>query len=308
MVRLWIISTIFFIISACANSNRDLNMRLSFTNAKKLTDYPSGSTISYFENQLYLMGDDASSLIMLDTSLNLVQSVALFSSSQKRIKKSDKADIESSEWVDSKLWLFGSGSLSPQRDSAYHFEPGTKKIVKHNIAKLYSTLRSRITDLNIEGSALVKNDFLFASRSNLKSNQNYIIKTTSSNFLSTVDPHIIALELPNNAGISGMAYVEQADILLFTASRENTISAYDDGSIEESYFGTIYNISEKLNETLLYPDDWIPLSKVHSAFNKQKAESVCSLPPSGDIVPVIIVSDNDDGETQLFRLHLDLKK
>ena len=37
---------------------------------KKL-DYSSASSIEYYEGKLYLMGDDAPNLLVLDTSLNI---------------------------------------------------------------------------------------------------------------------------------------------------------------------------------------------------------------------------------------------
>lgn len=284
-------------------------MFTEFISSQTLTEYPSGSTISYFDGHLYLMGDDASKLLILDSSLNQKREIQFFVNDEYRIQKAEKADIESSEWIiknnRAKLWLFGSGSLSPQRDSAFCYNPQTQAVDRVDLGGFYKTLhQAGIPELNIEAAATVKDRLVFGSRGNLANKQNYLIHTSAGNFPENSSAQIVPINLPDNAGISGMSYLEELDILLITASTENTTTAYDDGEIGESYLGAIYNFSEKLSDTVIKPNEWLGLSELHPEFAVQKIESICTLGSDKSEITAVLVSDNDKGETQLFTVRL----
>ena len=287
-------------------------MKARFVRSQELKGYPSGSTISFYKNQLYLMGDDASSLQILDTGFILMHQIRFFNNEQERIAKAEKADIESSEWIvinsKARLWLFGSGSLSPQRDSAFHFDPQSQKIERVDLSNFYQKLRKTgIPELNLEAAALVNDLLLFGSRGNLTNPQNYLIQTTASDFPAGTAIKKNAIDLPEGAGISGMSYLPDHDILLITASKENTTTAYDDGEIGESYLGAIYKFSDKLNASALHPDEWIALSNLHPDFTRQKIESICTLKSGKDHdINAILVSDDDKGLTRLFEIQLQM--
>lgn len=280
--------------------------------SRELNNYPSGSTISYYNNQLYLMGDDAASMLILDKNFDTQEEIKFFSSDTPRIKKIEKADIESSEWIlendKAKLWLFGSGSLSPQRDSAFRFDPTTKGVERIELGSIYRKLRnSLIPELNIEAAAKVKEIFLLGSRGNLTHPQNYLIQASSNHLPPESFARITLLNLPNGAGISGMSYIGQQDILLITSSIENTFNAFEDGEIGGSYLGIVYDVSAKLAGEEIKPDEWINLATLHPDFTLQKIESVCTYEnEEPGSVTAILVSDDDKGGTRLFRLKLKL--
>lgn len=302
---------ILAMLIGCSSANQRTNkMFVEFEGSEQLKDYPSGSTISFYQNQLYLMGDDASSLMVLNTDLTVKEEIRFFAGDTERILKTQKADIESSEWIPdehkSNLWLFGSGSLSPQRDSAFRFDPETKSIERINLSPFYETLRqSGIRDLNIEGAALVKSTLIFGSRGNLTNKQNHFIQTSFSDLSGGKTPRVISLNLPDGMGISGMSYLKDQDLLLLTTSTENTATAYDDGEIGESGLGVIYRFSEKLSDSEIGADEWIVLSALNASFKGQKIESICTLDINTDgSISAIMVSDDDQGTTRLFRLKL----
>ena len=58
-----------------------------------------------------------------------------------------------------------------------------------------------------------------------------------------------------NLGISGACYDEKNDILLLTASAEDTSNAYDDGEIIGSVIGVVYNAYQKLNSQEIVIDE-----------------------------------------------------
>ena len=299
------------ILIACNPDNKKASqkMKAKFVRSQVLTGYPSGSTISFYKDRLYLMGDDASSMIILDSGFTVMKTIQFFENDAGRIKKTEKADIESSEWIvtnnKAQLWLFGSGSLSPQRDSAFKFDPETQKIERVDLTSFYQDLRNTgILELNIEAAALVNDVLLFGSRGNLTNPQNYLLPTSATDFLSAGALRKILLNLPDGAGISGMSYLQKFDILLVTSSKESTATAYDDGEIGESNLAIIYNFSGKLSGPEIAPDDWIDLSTLHPYFTRQKIESICTLKAENGEVTAILVSDDDKGITRLFEIKL----
>ena len=76
-----------------------MNPTLQLLQFLLLANFPSGSSINYYENKLYLLGDDARIIIILDTHYNVVDSLRLFDYPEKRIPKSQKIDLESSAIV-----------------------------------------------------------------------------------------------------------------------------------------------------------------------------------------------------------------
>ena len=72
----------FFPIFSCNQKENPLSIQI-----KNLDNYPSASSIEYYDGKLYLMGDDATNLLVLDTSLTIVDSIPLLSYAEKRIPK-----------------------------------------------------------------------------------------------------------------------------------------------------------------------------------------------------------------------------
>lgn len=129
IIKVSVVCMIILYILGCSNKS-DKQMNLQFISSQKLDNYPSGSTITWHNGQFYLMGDDASDLLALDALLQITNRINLFESNEFRIAKAIKADIEASAWINQKLVLFSSGSLSPYRDSAFRYDPEDDKITR----------------------------------------------------------------------------------------------------------------------------------------------------------------------------------
>ena len=84
---------------------------------KILPDYPSASAVEYQDGELYIMGDDATKLLVLDTNLNIIDSISIIQYTGNSIPKNIKPDLEASALISNTLILFGSGSLVPYRNS-----------------------------------------------------------------------------------------------------------------------------------------------------------------------------------------------
>ncbi len=300
---------IFAILFSCKNDNPKL------IQVKKLHDYSSGSGLSFYDGHLYIAGDDASYILKTDSDFNRPDSIILFPSLEKRIPKETKADIESIAFFkkneESFLFLAGSGSLSPYRDSCWIINPLTKEKKAYPLDTFYNRIRNEgIRDLNIEGMTVIPSGMVLASRGNKSFPKNYLI-FTSNRFWEqqeTSKIRIVKAGVNNDTslfnGISGLDYSPKTDQLLLTVSTENTYNSYQDGSIGKSYLWIINDISSKKRLTAINPDRIIDLEQLDSRFKGQKIESVCIISESRNKKELALVADDDQGGTVLFRLVL----
>jgi hypothetical protein len=279
-----------------------------------LKDFPSGSSLEYFENKLYLVGDDAKNLLILDTAYDEIDSIEIFKGLDKRIAKAEKADFEASTIVGSgetaKIIIFGSGSTELRKKVAQLTidNPGdTLQIL--DTSPFINRLSSAVRIVNIEGAAMVKDMLVLANRANEGNPVNSLVITTTA-YVHNPDIATFTLttiDLPkhkNVIGISGLTYLDSYDVLLFTASTEATDNAYADGTIGDSYIGWIKNISNRIKSATIKPDGFINLSTSKPEFKEEKIESLCVESFEDNTVLLHLVSDNDNGESRLFKVRL----
>jgi hypothetical protein len=92
-----------------------------------------------------------------------------------------------------------------------------------------------------------------------------------------------------------------------TVSTEDTRNAYDDGTIGKSYLWIIDNISAKLVPGTITPDRILDLEAIDSRFKSQKIESATVIEEAKDFVRLVLVADNDDGSSTVFKMNVKLK-
>ncbi len=255
---------------------------------------------------LILMGDDARQLLVLDTGFNILDSMVLFAGNG-RVGKSIKADIEAGEIEPSStgsvLWLWGSGAVSPFRDSLFKINLKSRNAERLSLTAFYKNLRTQgLQSLNIEGATFIKGDILLANRNNLKQKRNYLI-SAGSNFDSAPKIHPLILPDPK-FGVSGLFYSSANDLLIASFSTEATSSAYEDGAIGSSCIGFIDNISKKLKQDSIVVNTWLPLSAISPVFDKMKVESVALSKEKRGSYLLYLAADNDNGRTSLFKISL----
>jgi hypothetical protein len=279
--------------------------KLTLTEVQELKDFPSGSAITYFAGYLYVAGDDATEILVLDTGFREVERIRLFEGkSGVRIPKPVKADIESSAVMNvdgrSEIWLFGSGSVSPHRDSVFALNPYRKTVSPIKFDRFYKELKAiRGAEPNIEAATAAGNDLFLATRGN---------STNPDNFLLTVSPDNGAIlrrsrirMAEENLGISGMDYDEKEDRLLITFSSEETASSYDDGKIGNSFLAITGNARSALEKEDFAITTLINLAAISPELNNQKVEGITYLAERNEL---ILVSDDDQGGTKAFRIQL----
>lgn len=291
-------------IISCNNDNNVLQ------EIKLLADYPSASGIEYSNKQYYIIGDDANNLLILDSNLNSIDSLSLYSFAEKRISKKIKADLEAILFTrKNKLLLIGSGSLSPYRNIAWLIDPLTKQKDTTRLDTFYQRLQLYgIKEINIEGACSIPGSIIISNRGSKGFPKNHLVFTSNSFWekqeLSPVTSIMIGTNTDSTVfnGVSGMAYASKSDQLILTVSTEDTRNNIDDGAIGKSYLWLIKSISSKKNWKAINPNRVIDLEKIDPRFKGQKIESVCITKETKNFLYLTLVADNDNGSSTLFKV------
>ena len=277
----------------------------------KLNNYPSASSIEYNDGKLFLMGDDATKLLVLDTNLNIVDSIPLLSYSANRIPKDVKPDLEASALNADNLFLFGSGSLSPYRNSGWIHNLKTKHNDSINLEPIFSKAKDLgIEQINIEGACFVAGKLVLVNRGNKGYPHNQLIITDEnfwnkdSSFAISIIPFAAQKDINSFKGISGLCYANESDRLILTVSTEDTKNSYDDGTIGKSYLWIINGISTSLNTKSLGLKRVIDLEYIDSRFKGQKIESAVVIGETKELIHLVMVADNDDGSSTVFKISI----
>ncbi len=294
------------------NSCRPKQSELTLLAVHRLTTFPSASAIEYTNNTLFVVGDDANSLLLLDSGYREVKRVPFFPGSGSRISKELKPDLEASTLLDygDRTYLYVFGSLSaPNRRTVYAFPvDAPQDFTKSSYQNKFS---SEIKAWNIEGATLVNDVLLLANRANNTYPYNHLVAETyvPGGKVANSTAKTLKLLLPDHGkikGVSGLHYVAESDLLLFTASEEDTPDALQDGAIGSSYLGWIEHFSRKMYRKETSVNGFINLSEVHTAFRGQKIESVCLQNTRAGTMILHLAADNDNGESTLFKIALGL--
>lgn len=291
---------------------------LSVEKINELKNYSSGSAMAFYNNQIYLMGDDMNYLLITDTSLNSLDSLQL-ESGLGRIPKSTKQDIEAAATLrlrkSSYLLLLGSGSIYPYRNKGWLIDLRTKQKTFINLDTFYKRiLASGIEQLNIEGVASIPGSMVLANRGNKSVPKNYLIFTSPEFWNKQGSAEIRVMKLGSNEdtasfnGVSGIEYSYKSDCLILTVSTENTYSTQTDGVIGKSYLWLINNISSKKRLAAVNPNRIIDLQVLDDRFRGHKIESVCIVSENKLEYDLVLVADNDEGTSILFRIKVDKKE
>jgi hypothetical protein len=277
-----------------------------------LVDYPSASSLEFYKDKLYVIGDDAPSVWVLNNEHQFLDSIELFPSKIKRLDKATKPDLESSTIITAEnttyLVCFSSFSTTNRNKIVYiGLDPG-KKITK---VFDYNYKRPELAELNIEGATAFKSRILLSNRANTTHKYNNLVLTSiGSQGLNTNNDTIIRIKLPKSKkviGISSIAYLQEKDVLLFTASTEDTPNAYTDGTIGTSYIGIIKSFSKKIDNGSVKVKKLLPVTKYLKEDAAQKIEALTVEKLEEKKAIIHLASDNDNGESTLFKLKLRLK-
>ncbi|HVE61517.1 MAG TPA: hypothetical protein VNA26_06845 [Chitinophagaceae bacterium] len=299
------------IILILSISNSSVAQEIKLLKTTRFPHYPSASTIAIYNNRIYIIGDDAPYMLIVDTNHKVLDSTRLFSSTTKRINKEEKADIESS-FLSNKsnnTYLVALSSFSTRKRNKYIVFNLTQKGKKAKIKNQRSLFAGGISEWNIEGATWIDRYLIMSNRANLshKINHLLIVDFHLRRGIRQKKIKVIPITFPQEqavTGISGLTYVEKTDVLLFTASTEKTLNSYDDGEIGESFLGIIENGSAKITGENIKPDTLLNLSKLFGNKSLQKIESIAVESDKEKYMIIHLAADNDNGESTLFKIQL----
>jgi hypothetical protein len=288
-------------------------MKVKLQEFKELDDFPSGSGIEFFNEKLYVVGDDAKDVLVLDKKWRKETSIPLFDSAELRIPKKIKADLEASTIIEinkiPRLLLLGSGStLNRNRAILVNLDDHLKE--EMDITGFYNQIKDDLEHVNIESSAVILGKLLMGNRGNLTSPENTIIVTDIDFWKhpEKAEWSKVIFDLPDTEGkvlgLSGMTYSHKNDWLICTMSTEATANSYDDGAIGDSYLAVVENASRKILRKKMNVNVLINLSEVDDAFKGYKLESATILSEKNGRLKMHLVADNDTGKSFLFRVRL----
>jgi hypothetical protein len=299
---------------ALTNSCGQKNPAIELIAIKELPGFPSASAIEVNDGSIFLFGDDASYLLILDTSYRQLDTVQYISDPVLRLPKNIKPDIEASTLlpIDREKYLCAVGSFATeQRRKILAFPLNNLHAFTSLTDSLLLQVLNGLPEINIEGFTVVRSKLVFANRANTtnKTNKLIVINNIFGNRETVPGTSVMDLDLnsKNISGVSGLYYVAEDDILLFTASEEDTPSATQDGTIHDSYLGWVRDFSKKMNLKKILPDQLINLTDISSGFKKQKIESVCAEGTKNGEAVLHLAADNDNGQSRLFKMRLRLQ-
>jgi len=296
-----------------------MNFVIELLTSLLLTDFPSGSSINYYRDELYVIGDDANDILILDKAYRKVKTIRVFDFPEARIPKAVKADFETSciikESGKDHLLVMGSASRSNRMEGMLMpleetiASPGQPRFSFVHLGEFIGRLKG-IGEINIEGSTVLADHIVLSNRAN-GSNPYTTLVITSSDFWKRqtdaplrISKLIVLAKSVTVSGVSELCYVEAYDLLLMTLSSEATSSAYDDGAIGDSYIGWLQAASTKMNQPEIKIDGMLNLTQSDARFSGEKIEGICLEYAEGNALVLHLVSDNDQGQSRLFKVKI----
>ncbi|MBI2272014.1 MAG: hypothetical protein HYU69_16870 [Bacteroidetes bacterium] len=296
-------------------------MKLSVLNRHILKGIPSASGIDIIDNTIYIIGDNTPWLFKLDKQYRVVEKFRIRSAEglkDGKIPKPLKPDFEAMTYVGSgnkqELFIFGSGSKSPQRDVLVRVSVNNPANYKtYSLETFYKTIREAIKlnagELNIEGAVADPENLYLLNRG-----KNIIFKLSLTAFLEHINnggicpvPEVFHFKLAEikgiEAGFSGATITPDKKKILFTASVENTPNWYDDGEVLGSFVGIINLQTLTDNITPVC----IPITD-RGLTLKIKVESIAlrHIDPTG-VLHLLLITDSDGDTSELFEVSMSLK-
>ena len=161
-------------------------LQFRLTESKSLPDFPSGSSIVMIKDKLYIIGDDANSVLVTDKNYQETDRIPLFDYSEKRIPKEEKMDLEAAILLSEKkdrVMAFGSGSEEArQRNVLFWTRSNKKKRIISTDVFLDRVASHGIGEVNIEGATVIGKQVLLVNRGNITNPKNHLIITTTDFF------------------------------------------------------------------------------------------------------------------------------
>jgi len=309
------LSIIFLLSLFSCQENKE--QAISLKSETIINTVPSASGLICKGDHIWLVGDDASNIFELNSKneiINQYQISAMNRMKDGRILKAIKPDFESIDEFDGKLIIMGSGSKEISRDTAVIFSLNERKVfAKKTFRPLFQEFLKMggfdsTQSINMEGLASDKENFYLLHRGNI-CGKNMIFQVSKEQMFQFIESDslakftIYAFDLPKidgfQSGFSGACISPDQNYLIYTASVESTSDVYHDGEVLGSFIGAIPIHGENAWKA----NAFYPLTK-NDTILKTKLESICVKSVIKNLFNVICVSDNDNGESGIYKIQL----
>lgn len=310
----WNATVAFFIFTAC---NTEKDMELKIIDRLMLEQIPSASGIEHLNGHFWIVGDNSPWLFEMTEQFIVINRYEIFSTDSLEnnvIPKKRKHDFEAMTamvWQgDSALFIFGSGSKSPERNIGKLIQFGPKlKESKFDLTELYTWIKEEAKlkdeDLNIEAATVLGKKLYLFNRG-----KNKLLVMDQKDFIDYLNGErqklkikSFTIDLPNidgaESGFSGATADALNNRLIFTASVENTSNWIDDGAVLGSFLGTID--ADKLH------NHYVPLCEQIMQDNDAllvKVESIAIKSATQESLNCLLVTDSDGGKSELIEISI----
>lgn len=307
-------SIYLILISLIVNNCSTAELKFTLEKISDLPGIASASGIEETGRGRFVIGDDSPYMFRINDRDEVEEKILLLPNREIPeliFEKKVKPDFEAITKTNNKgegLFIFGSGSKSPQRDILLEVTLSEiPEIKEYNLSGFYEVLKNsaKITseDLNIEAAEIFEDHLFlfnrgknFIARYSLREFKNYL-----RNKNSIPRPEVYPFLLPKvkgiEAGFSGASIALEAEAFIFTATVEDTANWIDDGEVLGSFLGMM-KIKDLENEQGVA---WIPILQ-NDKHLPIKVESVTVVPPfSKNRAELLLVTDSDGGISQILR-------
>lgn len=313
--------TILLLLALLAGPAQAHELAVRVQSATVHDEIPSGSGMTWHGGRHFVVGDDSSTLFTLDRRFRITDRTPLqrAESAGGRIAKLLKPDYEAMALVtwEGSVWnlILGSGSLKGSRETGLMVNVDGKHAPHvRDMAALYRDFAAPAgfdagAIVNIEAVAVGGDKAYLFNRGN--AGRNLLFKVALADLLAYMtgkaeriaDIRLHEARLPRlngrEAGFSGADYWPEIDSLVYSASVEDTDSAFDDGAVLGSYLGLI-PVAGLTDGAALDLRQSARLLRRNGAPLKTKVESVALTHTEAQRATASLVSDNDDGHSTFF--------
>lgn len=304
---------VILLVAVACKSKSD--MTISIDKQLPLLDIPSASGIENDGDYLWVIGDNSPLIFKMNKEYH-IQSKYTISNGLKTehlgatISKDEKKDFEAMtliDWEGEKcIFLFGSGSKSPQRNDGLLISLQGGVLETFDLTEFYKLIQEEAKldeeDFNIEAAAILEDKLYLFNRG-----KNKLISMKTKHFVDyiigneeSVKLKASTIDLPSlngvKAGFSGATTDTENKRILFSASVENTSNWVDDGAVYGSYIGII--VPSELQHhytpvcTLLEKDKTLLI----------KVESLTVIESSKEKTKIVAVTDSDGSASELLEV------
>ena len=256
---------------------------------------------------VYVVGDDELHLAVFDASSRapgrLRRALSGELPADPKERKKHKPDLEALTTLPpfeghphGALLGLGSGS-TPERDRGFAWALASDGSldgdpVELDLAPLYTLLRDQLADLNVEGAAVMGDELWLLQRGNSEEGANVVVALSHAEVVASLERdrtlaaeelrRLLAFDLGELEG-STLTFSDASalagELLVFTASAEDSPSTYEDGAILGSVVGTIDSGGE--------------VHRLRRIDRKHKVEGVHAFLDNG-VISMTFVCDQDD--------------